>query len=718
MEDVKAAQLLRWPRLANYDAMRTVLLAATVMGLSWALLMGSVGLGTRTGSIRIFDQFRASAVLDYSSRPQAPFVPLTSAFIGRVLPGGALAQPRSGSSRAASHETPRRNRVVLEHPFDNDDFQNARDLSSLPITAKTNTTGATRQEGEPSDCSSGPLVGGTVWYRYRSHADDVLSLTTVGTKYSTSLGVFSGTSFGDLRKVACDTSESGDSWVTFAGRAGTTYYLQVTGPLGGGGDLSLSLDLHSPETSLTSVTHDGVSGDFWSDRPSISADGRYVLFLSQATNGVGDDTNDYTDVFLRDRISRTTTRVSLGESGQQGAYGAFNGLHSLSEDGRYVAFESFSPNLVPEDKRPGLEDIFVRDLVGRKTELLTVSSSGEQGSYSRAYVNDYPPAPAASISADGRFVAFHSWFLNLVPKDTNYCPDFGAQNGYQLSTTGCPDIFVRDLRAKTTTLVSVTSSTGSGPWLRCCPTIWIGGSNEGHSGNGASYVPVISSNGRFVAFYSEASDLVPNDNNESGDFFVHDINAKRTTRVSVSSSGGEAIAGSSVRIPNQPNRHWGEAPGWRSSISADGRYVAFSSMAPNLVTNDTNLSSDVFLHDRLTSTTTRVSVASSGLEGNENSFYPDISPDGRYVAFASWASNLVARDTNDLQDIFVHDRVTRTTARLSVSESGEQGNGVSSMPALSADGRFIAFSSFASNFVAWDRNEARDVFVFPLRIYR
>jgi hypothetical protein len=170
-----------------------------------------------------------------------------------------------------------------------------------------------------------------------------------------------------------------------------------------------------------------------------------------------------------------------------------------------------------------------------------------------------------------------------------------------------------------------------------------------------------------------------------------------TTRVSVASDGTQ---GNSI--------YW---TGSSSRISADGRYVAFTSIADNLVAGDTNGVFDIFVHDRQTGETKRASVSSSGGQGNGKSLLPSISADGRYVAFVSGASNLVAGDTNYVNDVFVHDRQTGETKRVSVSSSGGQGKNGSSDPDFSADGRYVAFESFASNLVPNDTNDGIDVFV-------
>ena len=217
--------------------------------------------------------------------------------------------------------------------------------------------------------------------------------------------------------------------------------------------------------------------------------------------------------------------------------------------------------------------------------------------------------------------------------------------------------------------------------------------------DGESSSPAISADGRFVAFVSFATNLVPGDSNGRGDVFVRDRLTQTTERVSVDSAGTEGNSGS-------------DGP----SISANGRFVVFWSDATNLVRGDTNGVADVFVRDRLTRTTERVSVDSAGNEGNgasglhSHSEY-SISADGRFVAFVSSATNLVPGDTNGAADVFVHDRLTRTTERVSVDSAGNEANSSSFDPVISADGRFVAFSSAATNLVPGDTNEQPDVFV-------
>lgn len=241
-------------------------------------------------------------------------------------------------------------------------------------------------------------------------------------------------------------------------------------------------------------------------------------------------------------------------------------------------------------------------------------------------------------------------------------------------------------------LLLPAASAGPGATLR------LSVASDGAQGNGRSFVPAISADGRFAAFYSDASNLVPGDANAVRDVFVRDRQSGQTSRVSIDSAGIEANDDS-----------------FAPAISGDGRFITFSSSASNLVAGDTSGVNDVFARDRLGNVTTRVSVAPGGAEANDGSYAPSISGDGRYVAFVSDASNLVADDTNTSRDVFVFDRQTATTTRASVDSAGTQAILDSFTPALSADGRFVAFTSFAPNLIPSDTNDGSDVFVRDLQ---
>jgi Tol biopolymer transport system component len=282
------------------------------------------------------------------------------------------------------------------------------------------------------------------------------------------------------------------------------------------------------------------------------------------------------------------------------------------------------------------------------TTRASVSSSGQQADSS---------SQGVATSGDGHFVVFDSEATNLVAGDSN------ARR----------DVFVHDVATGATTRISVSSS--------------------GAQGNADSQWPSISGDGRYVGFHSYASNLVGGDTNGQGDSFVHDRQTGVTTRVSVASSGAQASLGGGI-----------------PSISPDGRYVAFTT-GSKLVTADTNNSGDVYVHDRQTAATTLESVSSGGAVGNGNSLSASIASGGRYVVFESWATNFVSGDTNGFVDVFLRDRVASTLTRVSVSAAGLQANGTSGSAVISADGKWIAYQSAATNLVTGDTNGFRDAFV-------
>jgi len=409
----------------------------------------------------------------------------------------------------------------------------------------------------------------------------------------------------------------------------------------------VTTQISSPNPQRVSVGPAGIQANSNSYSQAISADGRYITFNSFASNLVTGDTNTNSDVFVFDRTTSTTTRVSVGPAGIQ-AMGNSNSP-AISADGRYITFDSSASNLVASDTNT-TTDVFVFDRTTSTTTRVSVGPAGIQANSSSS---------DPSISADGRYITFSSRAGNLVAGDINIVED----------------VFVFDRTTSTTTLVSV------GP--------------AGIQASAASYEPVISGDGRYISFYSDAGNLVAGDTNAVQDVFVFDRTTNATTRVSVGPAGIQANDDS-----------------FSQAISGDGRYITFESSASNLVTGDTNAANDVFLFDRTTSATTRVNVGPAGIEANSDSELPAISADGRYITFDSLASNLVAGDTNMKYDVFVFDRTTSATSRVSAGPAGVQANNGSDSPAISADGRYIAFNSSASNLVAGDTNVQDDVFVF------
>ena len=405
-----------------------------------------------------------------------------------------------------------------------------------------------------------------------------------------------------------------------------------------------------PTIEPASVADDGTQGDGrsvfyknYSPDRCISADGRYIVFTSSASNLVPGDTNGYDDVFVHDRQSGIVERVSVDALGSQSNNNSE--AASISANGRFVAFMSYASNLVPGDTN-NYRDIFVYDRLSNTIERVNVA---EDGSQTDSYSWD------TSISADGRYVAFSSAASNLVPDDTN----------------GLTDVFVVDRNTRSIERVSVDIA--------------------GQEVNRTSGGPSLSADGRFVAFYSAAA-LVPEDTNDLSDIYVYNLASGELERVSVNSDGQQ-----------------GDGPAGSVSISDDGRYVAFSSNSDNFFPED-NAYFDIFVYDR--ETDTLEAVTTGGDAG-----YPSISGDGRFVAFNGMASQVEPGiGVGGLHKTYLYDRLTDKLRSVSVGTDGEQPNAGSYRPAVSFDGSVIAFESYATNLVPGDSNGVGDIFVYEPKV--
>ncbi len=397
-------------------------------------------------------------------------------------------------------------------------------------------------------------------------------------------------------------------------------------------------------TTRVSVDSSGTQASGSSTSPVVSADGRFVAFSSSAPDLVPGDTNSQADIFVRDLQTGTTVRVSVDSSGLQ-ATGASTSP-AINGNGQVVAFTSTAPNLVSGDTN-GVEDIFVHDRLTGSTMRVSVSAAGVQS-------NGLSGAPW--ISTDGRFVAFHSSATNLVAGDTN----------------AVADVFVRDLATGSITRVSVDAS--------------------GSQANGSSTDASISADGRFVAFTSHASNLVVGDTNLCQDAFVYDRFLATVTRVSTSSSGSQ-----------------GNNSTFAPRVSGNGTFVAFESYASNLVSGDSNGYGDIFLRDLSSGTISRVSVTFSGGEADGASTSPAISTDGQFVAYYSESTSIVPGGSG--ADIFVFDSWNGTVQRVSVGSGGLPSNGASGWTALPGDGSFVVYGSYATNLVRDDTNNSADIFL-------
>lgn len=396
----------------------------------------------------------------------------------------------------------------------------------------------------------------------------------------------------------------------------------------------------SGHTVRVSVDNNGrQSPDGQNFAPAVSANGRWVAFDSDADSFVPSDTNERTDIFVRDTRNGRTQRVSVSSTGQQADSHSFT--PTISGDGRWVAFVSDATNLVPNDTNRGT-DVFLHDRRTGRTKRLSVALDGRE--------TEGGDSPA--ISANGRIVAFNA--------------------GKPLRSIGTDEdldgTFVYDTK------------TGRRERIP-----YIGGEDLSLSGDG-----------RLLVFASEARDLVPNDRNRKYDCFLYDRKTRKMRLVSVDDKG------------RQGN---GESTG--PAISANGRFVAFASSASNLVRGDTNKADDVFVRDLKTGRTSRASLTSKGRQATQGSGGPVLSADGRWLVFLSQA-DLTAPSLFDLThfDVFLLDRTTRTLVRVNIAPGGNGADGpTTSYPAISGDGRHVAFSSRASNLVPGDTNGLDDVFV-------
>jgi hypothetical protein len=391
---------------------------------------------------------------------------------------------------------------------------------------------------------------------------------------------------------------------------------------------------------------------------SMSANGRFVAFPSQADNLSGEDDNSFINVFVRDLLAGTTTLVNraTGAGGAAAHDESDSTFSSLSANGRFVVFVSRADNLSADDN-DGTIDSFVRDLQADTTTFVT-RATGAAGLAANG------SSIARSISADGHFVAFDSNADNLSTEDSDLTED----------------VFVRDLEANTTILVSRETGVA-------------GAAAYGNHG-------ALSADGRFVAFQSGADNLSADDADGTQDVFVRDLQANTTTLVSRATGAAGVAADAEANV---------------SAVSADGRFVLFYSIADNLSAEDTDGTVDSFVRDLQTNTTTLVTRASgaAGAAADSGGFASSISADGRFVAFYSIANNLSAQDNDTVPNAYVRDLRTNTTTYVSraAGAAGAPADDTSFPGALSADGRFVAFASLADNLSAEDRDGTLDIFV-------
>jgi len=420
----------------------------------------------------------------------------------------------------------------------------------------------------------------------------------------------------------------------------------------------------STETTVLTTVPPEMQADANSSLPSLSADGRYIAFQSDATNLVIGNTNGAAGIYVKDKQSGGTIRVSVNNEGAQSNRDAVNPM--ISSNGRAVVFESSADNLVAgtaanrcirvSGTSANCQDVFIRDLDSGTTALVSASATGVRG-------NQDSGSPA--ISADGRFVVFRSAASDLVPDDTN----------------SRADIFLKDVRVGTIQRVSVSAA--------------------GAEADDDSSRPAVSADGRLVAFESAADNLVPQDSNGKPDVFVKDMQTGAVSLASTAEDGGAAADTSGYSVV---------------AIAADGRSIAFDSQASNLVADDTNGKRDIFLKNLQTGTVTRISSSTKSGEGLEDSYKSaGVSADGLWVAFQSDAPNLMSGAVNSKSNIFIRGLQTGSVVLVSANSSGVDGNGDSDAVSVSADGNWVAFASAATNLVGDDTNNKKDIFLKNIR---
>lgn len=396
--------------------------------------------------------------------------------------------------------------------------------------------------------------------------------------------------------------------------------------------------------SSTQTESTGPAGTAPGRGVAMSDDGRVVAFVSPAGDLVPGDVNGHPDAFVRDLDTDTTELVSVNTAGLQGNANV-EGVH-LSADGRYVMFTSLASNVVTFDTN-GLNDVFLRDRVNGTTVLVSRTVTGVPGNSS---------SWGSYLSADGRYAVFTSAASNLVAGDTN----------------GLPDVFRFDRVTGTVTLLSEVA---------------------GVRGDGFSYAAHISGNGRYCVYVTRSTNLAGSGLSPNDDILLKDLLLGTTTRLA----------------PTGLFDQWNDDP-LNPTVSDDGRYVAFESSASNIVAGDTNGELDVFLWDTSDSSVRVLSRAPNFQIGNDYSRDPQISRDGARVVFESEATNLVPGDTNSWQDVFVCEVATGAITRVSVRTNGDQANSLSGQPSISGNGGRTAFTSAASNLVVGDTNANFDVF--------
>jgi hypothetical protein len=706
---------------------RARLSVAVVAAVPIALLMVATWFGVTLPSVH-----RLGLSVDASGSHglnlgRSSYEPLSSAYVAGLTGltfDGASGSPASAGAAStflpAAYSTAGTSVTLAKAT--NSTFADAYPIDRLPFTARENTSDVGREQGEPASCQP---TGGAVWFRYRPMQDEVVTVSSFGSSYSAYNAVFEGgPRLSDLQLVpgSCGTGAVADIALT----KNTNYYLQVTGPLGGG-DLVFRMTWTQPPgtTSIASMSNDGRPSFYFSDGASLSSNGRYVAFTS------GDpDLATTTDSRLATTMATSchSNEVQPGRPNLDPAHPTRPQLQpqclyvyrrdlktgrtdfvvnayetSISGNGRYVAFATTGNIMnLPDPCGGHCQHIYVRDMVTGKFTLVDRTPDGGMSS-------GWSWQPQES--GDGRYVAFSSLDINLGQSDPS---------GFNMG-------WLFDMRTGKLTLITRNAA---------------GDAQDAGGPRGDDSFPVvycISRNARYAVVYSPADNLVPHDTNGMTDVFRVDMKTHHVIRVDMPYNARQTKAES---LPPS----W--APG--HCISDDGRFVAFYSQATNLVPGVYNHSDNVYVRDVVAGTTDLADISSSGVPANTDygnctllqllaaaqqpspsvpgvgEYQCDtadvdhataISSDGRYVAFVSLATNLVPGSPGGVENIYRHDRFTGETVLVSAPNAAD-GPAVpedSDDVAISADGQRVIFQSWASDLVAGQRTITKQVFVCNYR---
>ena len=399
------------------------------------------------------------------------------------------------------------------------------------------------------------------------------------------------------------------------------------------------------------ISHDlnGSHANLNSTSPAISTHGRYTAFISFASDIVIGDTNGASDAFLWDARNSRNWLVTKGFD--DAPANGNTSAPAIGASGRWVVYSSNATNLVRGDTN-NAADIFVTDMRRGKTKLISASPAGAPAN---------GPSLVPAITGDGRYITYASDASNLVTDDPN---------GHER------DVFRFDTDTGTTILISRSASGG--------------GADD------ASYSSAISADGNVVTFQSDATNLVSGDTNGASDVFAYDVTAASTSVVSADVSGASADGAS-----------------FQPFISADGRYVSFTSAASDLVPDDANADWDGFLRDRTTGTTRALSVTPDGQPADGRSQFAVVSQDGAWATFLSNASDLGLPARDGVSQVYLQNLATGALTLVSVGLRGKPGNHDSDSTSITGDGRHVAFSSAAGNLTDIEYRHGGDVFRYP-----